>query len=450
MTPSRILIVDDEPNIRESFSSLLHDEGHYTKAAGTAEEAADAIRTKTFDLILLDLQLPGQHGLDFLRRLKENPAAPRVLVISGQADIAAALEAVRLGAIDFLEKPVQPEKLVTSVGAALALTAAEKQRAQLVDEIDEQCRMIGRSEAMQKLAATISQVAPTDTTVLITGENGTGKELVATRLYLESNRREGPFLRVNCPGIPETLFESELFGHVKGAFTGAVKDHPGKFALADGGTIFLDEIGDLPLACQAKLLRTLETGEIETLGTGEPKKVNVRVICATNRDLARLIEQGQFRQDLFYRVSVFALDVAPLRDRPDDIPLLTGEFLKRYDPSGRTQFTPAAIAHLGSLSYPGNVRQLKNLIERLTILFPGKTVDADDVARQSGEKPVPSDVANPESSLMESVARFEKSLVAQILTRSNGNISEAARRLQIDRSSLSRKIKEFGLKPDDQ
>ncbi len=445
-----ILIVDDEPNIRESFSSLLTDEGHQAQSVGSAEEAASALARQNFDLMLLDLQLPGRHGLEYLRELKDNPASPRVLVISGQADIAAALEAVRLGAIDFLEKPVQPEKLVSSVNASLALAAAEKQRTRLVDKIDEQCRMIGRSKAMQKLSAIISQVAPTDTTVLITGDNGTGKELVATRLHLESLRREAPFLRVNCPGIPETLFESELFGHVKGAFTGAVKDHPGKFAQADGGTIFLDEIGDLPLACQAKLLRTLESGEIETLGTGQPSKVDVRVISATNRDLGGLIEEGLFRQDLFYRISVFALEVAPLRDRPDDIPLLTGEFLKRYDPSGKTRFTPAAIAYLGTLAYPGNVRQLKNLIERLTILYPGRTVDVDDVARQAGEKPASNDAVEDESSLARQVALFEKNLVEQVLNESEGNISEAARRLKIERSSLSRKIKEYNLKSHDQ
>jgi len=444
--PARILIVDDEQNILTSFSSLLSDEGMTARTARSAEEAAHLCAIEPIDLILLDLQLPGQHGLDFLKTLKEHPDAPAVLVISGQADIPDALRAVRLGAVDFLEKPVPPEKLITSVRAALALASAEKQRRMLVDEIDEHCRMVGSSQAVRKLTGTIAQVAPTDTTVLITGENGTGKELVATRIYLASPRRGAPFLKVNCPGIPETLFESELFGHVKGAFTGAVKDHPGKFVLADGGTIFLDEIGDLPLPCQAKLLRVLETGEVETLGSSQPRQVDVRVICATNQDLSRLIAQGKFRQDLYYRISVFTVDVPGLAERTDDIPLLAGEFLKRFDPSGRTRFTPAAMAFLGTRPYPGNVRQLKNLIERLTILCAGRTVDIDDVAIHLGEGDHGVAAESDDSSLVGQVNAFERRLIAQVLADCDGNIAEASRRLKIDRANLSRKVKDYGLK----
>jgi two-component system nitrogen regulation response regulator NtrX len=447
--PSRVLIVDDEQNIRTSFSSLLTDEGLQTRSAASAEEASLMCSTQPFDLILLDLHLPGQHGLDFLKKLKEDPFSPAVLVISGQADIPDALKAVRLGAIDFLEKPVPPEKLISSVRAALALAVAERQRTLMVDELDDQCRIVGQSEAVRKLKNTIAQVAPTDTTVLITGENGTGKELVATRIYLASRRRQAPFLKVNCPGIPETLFESELFGHVKGAFTGAVKDRPGKFALADSGTIFLDEIGDLPIACQAKLLRVLETGEIETLGTGNTQRVDVRVICATNRKLNALISNGRFRQDLFYRISVFNVDVPPLAVRPDDIPLLAGEFLKRFDPSGHTRFTPAAMAYLCTRTYPGNVRQLKNLIERLTILCAGRTVDVEDVTGHFGES-VPTGEALPDDApLAEQLLRFEKALIGQTLAQCNGNIAETARRLGMDRANLSRKVKDCGLKTQD-
>ena len=446
---SRVLIVDDEQNIRTSFSSLLTDEGLQTRSAASAEEAARLCAAQPFDLILLDLHLPGQHGLDFLKKLKEDPFSPSVLVISGQADIPDALKAVRLGAIDFLEKPVPPEKLISSVRAALALATAEKQRTLMVDELDEQCLIVGQSEAVRKLKNTIAQVAPTDTTVLITGENGTGKELVATRIYLSSRRRQAPFLKVNCPGIPETLFESELFGHAKGAFTGAVKDHPGKFALADGGTIFLDEIGDLPLACQAKLLRVLETGEIETLGASQARQVDVRVVCATNRKLSALISNGRFRQDLFYRISVFNVDVPLLAARPDDIPLLAGEFLKRFDPSGHTRFTPAAMAYLCTRAYPGNVRQLKNLIERLTILCAGRTVDIEDVSVHFGEN-VPTDDSLPDDApLAEQLIRFERMLISQTLAQCNGNIAETARRLGMDRANLSRKVKEWGLKTQD-
>ncbi|MCX6834815.1 MAG: sigma-54 dependent transcriptional regulator [candidate division Zixibacteria bacterium] len=446
---SRVLIVDDEQNIRTSFSSLLMDEGMQTRSAVSAEEAARLCAVQPFDLILLDLHLPGQHGLDFLKKLKEDPFSPAVLVISGQADIPDALKAVRLGAIDYLEKPVPPEKLISSVRAALALAAAEKQRTLMVDELDEQCRIVGQSEAVRKLNNTIAQVAPTDTTVLITGENGTGKELVATRIYLASRRRQAPFLKVNCPGIPETLFESELFGHVKGAFTGAVKDHPGKFALADGGTIFLDEIGDLPLACQAKLLRVLETGEIETLGASQARQVDVRVVCATNRKLNALISEGRFRQDLFYRISVFNVDVPPLATRPDDIPLLPGEFLKRFDPSGHTRFTPVAMAYLCTREYPGNVRQLKNLIERLTILCAGRTIDVDDVTGHFGGSAPTDDSLSDDAPLASQLIRFEKALISQTLSQCEGNIAETARRLGMDRANLSRKVKEWGLKTQD-
>ena len=350
----RILIVDDEPNITRSFSSLLKDEGHETVAVASAEEAARKQIRQPFDLILLDLQLPGMSGIEFLKQLRQGGSQTLVLVISGQADIPTAIEAVRLGAVDFLEKPVQPEKLITSAKAALALAAANRQRTMLVEDIDSRNRLIGQSTAIKRTLAIIGQVAPTDTTVLIRGENGTGKELIATRLYLESKRRDRPFIKVNCPGVPETLFESELFGHLKGSFTGAVKDHPGKFQLADSGTIFLDEIGDLPLPCQAKLLRVLESGEVETLGSEEKRTVDVRVICATNRDLESLIRNEKFRQDLYYRVSVFTVAVPPLRDRLDDIPLLAGEFLRRFDPSGATVLSTDALSYLSTIDYPGN------------------------------------------------------------------------------------------------
>jgi len=442
---ANILIVDDEPNILTSFSSLARDEGHRPVTAGSVEQALQLLATERFDLVLLDLQLPGKSGLDLLAELRDQPQAPKVLVISGQADIPSALRAVRLGAVDFLEKPVPPEKLITSLAAALKLASAERQRTLLVDEMDESCRMIGQSPAMLKLLETIAQVAPTDTSVLVTGPNGTGKELIAGRIYLQSRRRQAPYLKVNCPGIPETLFESELFGHVKGAFTGAVKDHPGKFVQADGGTIFLDEIGDLPQACQAKLLRVLETGEVETLGRGTARHVDVRVICATNRDLSRLVSEGKFRQDLFYRISVFEVKAPPLQTRREDIPLLAGEFLRRYDPSGSVTFTPAAMAYLTTLDFPGHVRQLKNLIERVSIVLKCRTVDVADLALLMGA-PAPVGEAPAEATLSDQLGRFERQLIAQTLDECRGNISEASRRLGVDRGNLSRRIKEYRIK----
>jgi len=441
----RILTIDDEPNITSSFTSLLSDEGYLADSAADAESGLRRIERTDYDLILLDLNLPGMTGIDFLKELKQVAAPPLVLVISGQSEIATALEAMKLGAVDYLEKPVGPERLISSVRSALILARAQRQRSIMVDQIDAQSPMMGQTSAMKRLSATIAQAAPTDVTVLIEGENGTGKELVATRLYLESRRRDGPFIKVNCPGIPETLFESELFGHRKGAFTGAVKDYPGKFALADGGTIFLDEIGDLPPSCQAKLLRVLESGEVETLGTTERRAVDVRVIAATNRNLSKLIGQGRFREDLFYRLSVFRIEAPPLRQRVDDIPLLVGEFLRRFDPSGETAMSSEALAFLTTLDYPGNVRQLKNIIERLTIVCHGRVINIEDVTTDSGAGAVHA-AESSNASLTEQLRLFEKYLLQSTLHKCRGNISEAARLLKVDRANLSKKIKEFGLK----
>ena len=442
---NRILIIDDEPNITSSFASLLTDEGHLAEGASDAETGLKRIERNRYDLVLLDLNLPGLSGIDFLKRIKGKPTAPMVLVISGQSEIAVALEAMKLGAVDYLEKPVAPERLISSVRAALMLLQAERQRSIMADEVDAGSQMIGQSASMRQLSSVISQAAPTDVTILIEGENGTGKELVATRIYLESRRRDRPFVKVNCPGIPETLFESELFGHRKGAFTGAVKDYPGKFVLADGGTIFLDEIGDLPRSCQAKLLRVLETGEVETLGATDRHLVDVRVIAATNRNLSELIAQAQFREDLFYRLSVFQIKVPPLRERTDDIPLLAGEFLRRFDPSSQTTLSGDALAYLTTLDYPGNVRQLKNIIERLTIIAHGRIISLEELTSQPGSG-TPAAPAPNAASLAEQLRTFEKNLLQTTLQRCKGNISEAARLLEVDRSNLSRKIKEFGLK----
>jgi two-component system nitrogen regulation response regulator NtrX len=444
----KILIVDDEPNILRSFSSLLNDEGYKTSTAAAAEAAMQCCRESNFDLILLDIRLPGQSGIDFLKWLKEEPYPPAVLVVSGQSDIPTALDALKLGAADYLEKPVPAEKLMASVRSALMLAAAERQRQLMVNDIASRSEIIGESRPIKGLLKTIWQAAPTDATVLITGENGTGKELVATRVYLESSRKNRPYIRVNCPGIPTTLFESELFGHVKGAFTGAVKDYPGKFVLADGGTIFLDEIGDLPLDCQAKLLRVLETGEVETLGSVHRRQVDVRVICASNRDLPRLIADRKFREDLFYRISVFVIEVPPLRQRLEDIPLLVGEFLRRFNPSRSTTLSSEAMAFLASIEYPGNVRQLKNLVERLTILFPGRVVSVSDLSAHLMPSASGDDVVADGTTLSDKVANFERHLIRQTLKRTEGNISEAARILKVDRANLSKKIKELMLKVD--
>ncbi len=442
----RILIIDDEPNITAAFSALLTDESYQTITAATAEEALALTGSTRFDLVLLDINLPGMSGIEFLRRVMASDPPLTVLVISGQSDIPTALEAVKLGAVDYIEKPVPPEKLIASVSSALLLGAANRQRAQLIDDLDRNSPIIGRSAAVKKLLNEIDRAAPTPATVLFTGENGTGKELAATRLYLASDRRDRPFIKVNCPGVPATLFESELFGHKKGAFTGAVRDYPGKFALADGGTIFLDEIGDLPLECQAKLLRVLESGEVEQLGAIERRTVDVRVVCATNQNLKARVADGKFREDLFYRISVLVIDLPPLRKRRDDIPLLAGEFLKRFDPSETIRFSPEAIAFLATLDYPGNVRQLRNMIERLTIIVPGREITVDDIIADPTVEAGLGIEINEKMSLAERLNAFEKHLIRKTLEQTGGNISEAARLLQVDRAGLSRRVKEFKLK----
>ncbi|HOD65272.1 MAG TPA: sigma-54 dependent transcriptional regulator [candidate division Zixibacteria bacterium] len=439
----RILVVDDEPHITAAFASLLQGEGYRADTASSAEEAQRRVDSARYDLVLLDLNLPGRSGVEWLADLNRLGRRLPALVISGQSDIATALEAVRLGALDYLEKPVAPEKLLTAVRAALLLSAADRQRALMIDELDRQSPIIGESAAIRKVLRTIDQAAATDVTVLFTGENGTGKELAATRLYLASPRRDKPFIKVNCPGIPPTLFESELFGHARGAFTGAVRDFPGKFALADGGTIFLDEIGDLPLECQAKLLRVLESGEVERLGAEERRTVDVRVAGATNRDLPALVADGKFRADLYYRVSVFVIPLPPLRERREDIPLLAGEFLRTLDPSGQTRLSPESAALLATLDYPGNVRQLRNLIERLTIVCAGRRVEPADIAELSPLTGLPGSAS---VSLAERVAAYERELIRQALREAGGNIAAAARELKVDRANLSRRIKDLGLK----
>ncbi|MDF1543750.1 MAG: sigma-54 dependent transcriptional regulator [bacterium] len=450
---TRILIVDDEPNIVSSFSDLLKDEGFRISGAGSIAEGERLLSGQWFDLVLLDLNFPESSGLELLQQIGRLPNGPAVIVISGQSEVGTAIEALKLGAADYLEKPVDPRRLTATVKNVVAWHNAKKQQRQMIEEIDGQSKLLGESQSMNRLRSLIDSAAPHDAAVLITGENGTGKELVATRLHLHSNRRDKPFIKVNCPGIPPALFESELFGHKKGSFTGAVKDYPGKFRLADGGTILLDEIGDLPRECQAKLLRALETGEIETIGAIELDIVDVRVICATNRDLNDAVKRGEFREDLYYRISVLSIEVPALRDRSSDIPFLAESFLHRFDPSGSTTLTPDAAAFLSRQQFPGNVRELRNLMERLTIFHRGARISISqlDVASQTeNTNRSVNEKAGETKSLAESVNQYERQLIAFTLKQCDNNISRAARALKVDRANLSRKIKELGLRDRDQ
>ena len=447
--PAKILIIDDEQNILLAFSSLLTDQGYVCNTAASAEDALKKTEQKDYDLILLDLNLPKMSGIDFLKQVQNKNDNSVIIVISGQSEISTALEAVRLGAIDYLEKPVSPERLIASVRIALLVADSKRHRAIAVEEIKEQNQIIGKSAQIKSVLKLIKQMAPTDSTVLITGENGTGKELVAASIFLGSKRKNNPYIKVNCPGIPTTLFESELFGHKKGAYTGAVKDYPGKFLLADKGTLFLDEIGDLPLECQAKLLRVIEAGTIEPLGATKSYQTDVRIICATNRNLNELIKIGKFREDLYYRISVLSIEIPPLRKRLDDIPALIGSFLNKYDPSGLTTISGDALAFLSTLDYPGNVRQLKNMIERLLILTREKTIEVEHLYNI-----FPTEFSNRKDnsfqlSLSEKIKNFEKQIIANSLKECESNISKTAAMLKTDRSHISRKIKEYNLGNDD-
>ncbi|MCK4372456.1 MAG: sigma-54-dependent Fis family transcriptional regulator, partial [candidate division Zixibacteria bacterium] len=438
---NRILIIDDEPNITSSFASLLTDEGHLAEGASDAETGLKRIERNRYDLVLLDLNLPGLSGIDFLKRIKGKPTAPMVLVISGQSEIAVALEAMKLGAVDYLEKPVAPERLISSVRAALMLLQAERQRSIMADEVDAGSQMIGQSASMRQLSSVISQAAPTDVTVLIEGENGTGKELVATRIYLESRRRDRPFVKVNCPGIPETLFESELFGHRKGAFTGAVKDYPGLLEMADGGTLFLDEIAELDGNLQSKLLRVIQEKTFERVGGRRQITADVRLIAATNRRLKRMVDEGGFREDLFYRLNTFPLELPPLRERPADIPALARAFLGRAAKEfGKPplELSEEAMECLMGYNWPGNVRELENAIERAVILAQNSNIEVTDLPHQN--LPLARS-ALPGKRLKEA----EKNHILNILTETEGNYSEAARILGISRMTLYNKAREYGI-----
>jgi len=399
---------------------------------------------------MLDMVLGGIDGLEVLARLKEKGCRSPVIMMSGQATLEAAVRATRLGALNFLEKPLDPVRVLAEVAAGMEIARLRRENESLRAEAGEQARMVGESAAMQRLREQIRKAAPTNATVLVLGESGTGKELVARAVHAVSARSEQAFVQVNCAAIPRELIESELFGHERGAFTGATGRHRGRFEQADGGSIFLDEVADTSAEAQARLLRVLQEGEVQRLGGEEILHVDVRVIAATNRDLTRLIEAGSFREDLYYRLNVMPLQVAPLRDRLDDIPELVREFITRF--AGRNDrrpidLTPGALDALRNDTWPGNIRQLRNTIERLMILYEGEAVDAQRVGEVLGTAPAPEPPpADGERSLRDLIEEYEESLLRQELTAAGGVVSRVAERLNTDRANLYRKLKRYGLK----
>jgi two-component system nitrogen regulation response regulator NtrX len=442
----RILVIDDERAIRETLSEVLTDEGYAVTAVESGEEGLRRLLDEAYDLVFLDVWLRDRDGLSLLEaadgRLRDVP----VVMISGHANVETAVRAVRLGAYDFLEKPLSLERVVLTAQKAI-------ERRDLLAEVksfrgrrESETVMLGESPPMRQLREEIARVAPTDARVLITGENGTGKELVARQIHRLSQRAELPLVEVNCAAIPEDLIESELFGHVKGSFTGAAEDRRGKFEEADGATLFLDEVGDMSAKTQAKVLRALQEGRFTRVGGSRPIASDARVLAATNKNLLEEIRRGSFREDLYFRLAVVPIPVPPLRDRPEDIPLLAAHFL--HEASARFGRKPkslssAAIEALQAYRWPGNVRELKNLIERLMILSP-----ADEIRREDLPAEMRDGVAEaipPGAPLREARDDFERRYILAALKRHRGNVSRAAEALDLERSNLYRKLRAYGI-----
>jgi len=450
----RILVVDDEPGVREALKQLLEYEGFAVSLAASGHEALDRYAEVRPHLVLLDVKMAGLDGLSTLSRLRETDAQALVVMISGHGSIATAVEATQRGAHDFLEKPLDSDRVLITLRNALQQVGLEREVLALKAAVEGQWEIVGRSPAIGALLERIEKVAPTPARVMITGENGTGKELVARAIHRRSPRAAKPFVEVNCAAIPSELIESELFGHVKGSFTGAFADRTGKFEQADGGTLFLDEVGDMSPATQAKVLRALEEGVVTPIGSAKTTTVDVRVIAATNKKLEEEIAAGRFREDLLYRLNVVPIDVPPLRQRREDVPLLVEHFLGRLAATqGITarRFTPAALERLKAHGWPGNVRELRNTVERLLILAGGDAIGEGDVVRLLG--PVGPDEALGGALLAsETFEGFklgaEKAFLAAKLREYDWNVSETARRLAMPRSNLYKKIERYGLLRD--
>jgi two-component system, NtrC family, nitrogen regulation response regulator NtrX len=443
---AQVFLVDDEANIRRMLAALLRDEGFTVAEAPNGNAALLQVEQVDPDVILLDLLMPpGPDGLATLAKLRERGLAMPVIMMSGKAQLTDAVRAVKLGAFQFLEKPLAPESVLVTVRAALELNRTRAENRALTAELARRETLVGESPAIRQVRSLAERVGPTEARVLITGESGTGKELVAAAVHRASRRAERPFVTVNCAAIPRDLVESEMFGHERGAFTGATERRLGRFELADGGTLFLDEIGDLSAEAQAKLLRTLETGELQRIGAEGTVKVDVRVIAATNRRLDEEVAAGQFREDLYFRLNVFPIHIPPLRERLHDLPALVAHLAERARPRQPVAFTPGALDALASYAWPGNVRELANLVERLGILS-APTVDAGavrQVLRGGPQAPVhpPAD-GRP---LSDALDDYERALIAWALEQAGGNVAEAARTLQTDRANLYRRMRRLGL-----
>ena len=446
-----ILIADDEPNIRKSLERVLSLEGYKVCSATTGQEALEVVRRRAVDLVLMDVLMPELDGLGALQVLREELPELPVVMMSGNASIESAVRATKLGALDFLEKPLSTDKLLITVGNALRFARLSREHAELARRARAEGEMIGTSPRMRAISAMIDKIAPSQGRVLITGANGTGKELVARAIHQGSTRVEAPFVKLNCAAIPAELIESELFGHEKGAFSGAVRMRRGKFELADTGTLFLDEIGDMSLSAQAKVLRVLQESEFERVGGTETLRVDVRVVAATNKDLLAEIERGTFREDLYYRLAVVPIELPPLAERTEDIPALCRHFLRLVcQQNGFREMTLSedAIGLLMQRSWPGNVRELRNVIERLAILSPDPEITAAGVQQVLPQAVV----TRPRRAaaglgLKEQLAGAERQILVDALASCDGNVAATARDLGLERSHLYKKMRAFGITP---
>ncbi len=451
---SAILIVDDEPGVRSALGGVLRDEGYTVEAVDSGEACLERLVEQEFDVVLLDVWMPGIDGLETLQRMRERKVDAQVVVISGHGNVESAVRAIKLGAFDFVEKPLSLDKAVLVVRNALRQRALEVENRDLRAQVDRRHVMVGESPVMRHLREQVLLAAPTNGRVLILGENGTGKELVARTLHAHSRRRAGPFVEVNCAAIPEELIESELFGHTKGAFTGAVADRRGRFEHAHGGTIFLDEIGDMSLKTQAKVLRALQEQAVQPVGGTATIRVDVRVVAATNKDLQEEIRAGRFREDLYFRLNVVPIFVPPLRDRMEDIPRLAEHFMATLSSEyGRRvkRFAPEAMARLQHYAWPGNVRELHNVIERLLIMVHDHTVTGEDVSfiddGGAASAVAGGATAGPIVALADARDAFERGYILRVLAAHHGNISRTADALGVERSNLYKKMRAFGIAP---
>ncbi len=451
---SRILVIDDEAAIRDSMRMILEYEGYELLGAASGEDGITAVGRESVDLVFLDIKMPGMDGLEALGRIKTLAPDLPVVMISGHGTVSTAVEATKLGAFDFIEKPLATERILVTIRNALGFTRLHDENRTLLRAVESRHEMIGSGGALREVLEAVRRAAPTSATVLIRGESGAGKELVARAIHRNSLRTRERFVQVNCAAIPDDLIESELFGHEKGSFTGATEKQIGKFELADRGTIFLDEVGDMSLKTQAKVLRVLQEGEVERLGSSRTLKVDVRVIAATNKDLEAEIEKGGFREDLFFRLSVIPIFVPPLRERAEDIPDLVkhfAELLSRENNFRTKRFTPDAIAVLQGQRWKGNIRELRNTVERLIIMTPGEVIETGDLpgSLRGDGRPATGDAAGDRlSTLREFKESAERAFLVEKLRENAWNISRTAEAIGTPRSNLYKKLEQYNIKQE--